>query len=292
MAAKDTVVDVAVVVVPLLVEVVVLLLDVAVPSVSIIELELNAESADFAYARQRTDRFLDALGDLVSLRQVDIRGELQVQRHADVIAVLKDRDVVRLAHKRLPKRDREHPVAQVESQSPGLDMNDDVAARQRLLDRTLDRVRRGMALDHGATRRHRHHDICEVAPRGFPQPEAVKLDLRGESDDRFAGDLLCRRRGGVHQYLGVLEHEPRRRREDERGDDQGRDRVAVLKPRSDSYQPREDRDRTGEVATEVKRVRTERRRAVLARGPQRDKDSADVDEDRDQDDAEHVPPSG
>ncbi len=63
-----------------------------------------------------------------------------MQRDADRLRLLEDRDVVRLHHQRLGQRDREHPVAQVEPAAARLDVHDDVAAGQRALDRRLDQV--------------------------------------------------------------------------------------------------------------------------------------------------------
>ena len=92
------------------------------------------------HPRPRADRALDALGDLVRGAEVEVGGELQVQRDAGRPVLLEDRDVVGLLDQRLGQRDREHPVAQVEPAPARLDVHDDIAAGQRVLDGGLDQV--------------------------------------------------------------------------------------------------------------------------------------------------------
>ena len=94
------------------------------------------------HPRAGEDRLLDALCDLVGAEDVEVGRELEVQRDARGAVLLEDRDVVRLAHQRLGERDREHPVAEVQAPRPGLDVDDDVGAREGLLRRPARRGRR------------------------------------------------------------------------------------------------------------------------------------------------------
>jgi hypothetical protein len=55
---------------------------------------------------------------------------------------------------------------------------------RRLVHRLLDRVRGRVALADRSARRHADHHVREVAPRGLPQPEPAKVDVRRERRDR------------------------------------------------------------------------------------------------------------
>ncbi len=239
--------------------------------------------------RQCSDRGFDALGDVVGLLQGAVGGELEVQRDADLIAVLEDRDVVRLADGRLAERDRQDAVAEREPAATGLDVDDDVAVGQRVLDGLLDLVGGGVAFDDRSAGWDRHDHVGEIASGRFAQPQPLQLDLRAESDDRFPRDRLSARGGGVHQHLGVLQDQPARRREDDHRHDQRGDRVAVGKAGTDEDQTDEHSDRAGHVTGEMKRVRPQRRRVIPPRAPAQEHRPADVDHDRDADDREHVP---
>ena len=100
------------------------------------------------------DRLLDALGltPWASSSDEALR-ELEVQRHARAPVVLEDRDVVGLLDQRLGERGDQDVVAQLQAPAARLDVDDDVACRQRRLDRVLDLVGGRVALDDGAARR-------------------------------------------------------------------------------------------------------------------------------------------
>src|ERR1019366_2202069 len=77
-----------------------------------------------AAVRPPADRELHPLGPLVGLGQRTVGGELQVKRNAYPVAVLEDRDVVRLADQRLAQRDRQDPVSEVQAAIAGVAVPD------------------------------------------------------------------------------------------------------------------------------------------------------------------------
>ena len=141
----------------------------------------------------------------------------------------------------------------------GLDVHDDVAARQRPLDRLLDRVG-------DRVRPRRPGEVGETPittsancrPGRLPHPQPAELDARAERCDRHAGGLLGIGGSAVHQDVDVPAHQPCRRDQDEHGDEERGERVAVRMTCPHEQQPDEDRDRPGQVAREVERVRGER----------------------------------
>jgi len=169
-----------------------------------------------------------------------------------------------------------------------LDVDDDVAARKRALDRRLDRVRGGMALSDAGARRHADHDVGEVAAAGLPHAQPPQRDLR-QRRDRGARGLLGRHGSAVHQHVDVAAREPRRRDQHEDGDEERGHGVAVRVARSCEHEPREDGRRAREVAREMERVRGERGASVRARRAEGDERTAGVERDDDADDDERVP---
>ena len=119
--------------------------------------------------------------------QVEVGRELQVQRDAGALAVLEDGDVVGLLDERLRQGDREHAVAQVQAAAAWLDVHDDVAPGQRLLDGLLDAIGGAMALDHRLSGRDRDDDVGEVAAGRLAQAQAAQLDVGAEFGDRPLG---------------------------------------------------------------------------------------------------------
>ena len=90
-----------------------------------------------AHAGAGADRLLDPPGDRERRLQVEVGGELQMQGDAGRPAVLEDRDVVYFLDQRLDQRDCEYPVAEVQAAAARLDVDDNIAAWQRALDRRL-----------------------------------------------------------------------------------------------------------------------------------------------------------
>ena len=206
---------------------------------------------------------------LGGLRQRHLGGELQVHRHIQGAVALKDRDVVRFHDRRLFQRDREHPLAQSQPAPPWLDVDDDVAARQRGLEGRLDHVRGLVALDDGLGRRHGHDDVGEVAAGRLAQPQPAQLDVLADALDRAGGcppRLVGR---AVHEHVRVLCDQPRRRSEDDGGDDQGGDRVALVEAGVHGEQPDQHGQRSRHVAREVNGVGAQRGARVAACAPQR-----------------------
>ena len=212
------------------------------------------------------NRALDALGDLVRLAQIQLGGELQVQRDAAPLVLLEDRDVVRLLHERLRQRDREHPVAQVEAAPRAARRARPrrcPAARARPRPRS-GRRRGGPRRPPGPAARSPRRRRSSVPPTragaggssSMSSPSAV---------DRALGRRARLRRRAVHQHVRVLRDQPHRGAQDDRRDHQRRHRVAVVRSPRDGEQPDEHRERARHVAGEVQRVRAQRRAVVAPR---------------------------
>ena len=240
-------------------------------------------------AGPRADRLLDALGDLVRRAEVEVGGELQVQRHAQRVPLLEDRDVVDFLDERLRQGDREHALAQLEAARPGLDVNDHVAAGQRRLHGLLDEVGGAVRLDHRLARRYAHDHVGEVAARGLAQAQAAELDFVAEVGDRPLGRRARLQRRAVHQHVGVLQQQAPGGGEDQRRDRQRRDRVGLAETSLDRDEADQHDDRARHVGREVERVGAQRGAPEAPRRPQRDGDPARVDEQRHGDHRELVP---
>ena len=115
-----------------------------------------------------------------------------------------------------------------------------------------------MALADGRGRRDADHDVGELPPGRLPHPQPAQLDARAERGDRRAGGLLGVGGSAVHQHVDVPAHQPCRRDQHEHGDEERGERVAVRMTCPHDEQPDEDRDRPGQVAREVERVRGQR----------------------------------
>ena len=101
------------------------------------------------------DRALDLLGDRVRLVEREVARQLQVERDVEAVRELDHGEVVDLAHPRDRHRRLAHPLAQRRLGAGGLDVDDDVAARERALHSRLDAVGDGMALADGGARARR-----------------------------------------------------------------------------------------------------------------------------------------
>ena len=143
-----------------------------------------------------------------------------------------------------------------------LDVHHDVRLGQRRLHRAFDGVGSCVPLADSGIDGDADHDVGEVAAGGLPHAQAPELDRRADVLDREACRLL--RIGGhaVHQDVDVATHQPDGREEHEQRDEERRDRVGLHLARANEEKADEHRDRAGEVAREVKRVRRQRRASV------------------------------
>ena len=129
-------------------------------------------------ARDRdADRSLDLLGDVVRLLERQVAGQLQVQRDLGAAVDREHVDVVHLAHARDAERGGLRAVADAR-RLLRLDVDDDVAPRQRALHRLLDAVRGSVPLPDRGARRDADHDVRELAAAGLAHPQALELDDR------------------------------------------------------------------------------------------------------------------
>ena len=160
------------------------------------------------------DRPLDALGDLVRAAQVELGGELQVQRHA---GRARRRSKIVMSCASLTSGSA-RAIASTRSRrsSPrlrGSTCTTTSLPGQRALDGRLDQVGRAVALDHGLARRDGHDDVGEVAPGGLAQAQPARARRRRRARRSRARRRLARLRGrAVHQHVGVLGDQPRARR--------------------------------------------------------------------------------
>ena len=170
----------------------------------------------------------------------------------------------------------------------GLDVDDDVAAGERLLQRVLDRIGRRVALADPGRGRDADHDIRELPAAGLPHPQPPQLDDRPELGDRRARRCLGARRRAVHQHVDVHADQPGSAREHEHGDEERGGRVAVGIPGPNEQEADEDGDRAGEVARKMHGIGGQRRASRPARHPPREHGPGGVDRDHDEDRDEDV----
>jgi hypothetical protein len=102
-----------------------------------------------------------------------------VQRDADLVTVLEDGDVVRLAHRRLAERNRQDAVTQGQPAATGLDVDDDIAVRQRVLNGSFDFIGRGVAFDDRSAGCHGHDDVREEGYQILGTPRVSKGRVAG-----------------------------------------------------------------------------------------------------------------
>src|SRR5205823_11315587 len=95
-------------------------------------------------------------------------------------------DVVHLADARDTDRGLLRTLAHLRVAPLRLDVDDDVALRQRALDGVLDRVGRGVALGDGRAGRDADHDIGEVAARRLAHAQAAQAAPGHPPGDRLA----------------------------------------------------------------------------------------------------------
>ena len=146
------------------------------------------------------------------LLEREVARELEVERDLVRIAEVDDADVVHLAHARDAERRHRRALAERLLARLGLDVDDDVALRQRPLDGGLDRVGGRVALADGGSGGHADDDVHEVLPAGLAHPQPLQVHRRLDPGDRRARGLGRVRRRPVHQHVDVPPHQARRRR--------------------------------------------------------------------------------
>ena len=181
--------------------------------------------------------------------------ELQVQRDLGAVLGSQHRKIVDLAHLRHVLRRGQGPLAQRGLVFLRLDVDDDVALRQRLVDRRLDRVRRGVALADCGSRRDADDDVRELPAPGLPHPQTPQLHKRLEPPDRSRSDGVSLGRNAVHQNVDVPAHQPRGSGQDEQRNEERGGGVSLLPPGADAEQAAEHCNRAGKVAREVNGIR-------------------------------------
>ena len=130
-----------------------------------------------------------------------------------------------LAHARDSLGGGERPLAQRRLVLLGLHVDDDVASRQRAVERVLDRVGGGMALPHGRARRDADDDVGECCPAAW-RMRSRRSSTRGSSAAIAASAASwALGRDAVHQDVDVQPHQPPRRDQHEHGDEERRGRV-------------------------------------------------------------------
>src|SRR5450759_28314 len=139
-----------------------------------------------------------------------------MQGNADPPPLVEDRDVVRFLYQRLGQRDSQNAVAEIQPAATWLNMNDDIAAGQRVLNGGLNEAGGLVTLDDRLSRRHGDDNISEVAPGRLTQAQPPELDIWFQGDDSSFGWFGGLRGGAVHQHVGVLRNQPPRGDEDNR----------------------------------------------------------------------------
>ena len=118
------------------------------------------------------DRALHPLRDRVRLLERQVAGQLEVERDLGPSVHLDEREVVDLAHARHGERCGVRALAHV-LVVERLDVDDDVAARQRALDRGLDGVGGGVTLPDCGAGRDADDDVGELPSRRLPHPQSA-----------------------------------------------------------------------------------------------------------------------
>ena len=225
-------------------------------------LEVRLHRVDLG--RRGADRLLDLLGHLVRGLERHLARQLEVQRQLEAAGDVDERKVVDLAHARHRQRRRVRALADARVLER-LDVDDDVTAGQRALDRALDRVGDGVPLADGRDRGDADHHVGELASARLAHPQPSQLHCGGDLHDRRERRGLGGVRGAVHEHVDVVLDQAPRCGEHHRGDEERSDRVAVRIPGACEEQADEHGERPGQVAAEVKRVRGERGTVVSPR---------------------------
>ena len=191
------------------------------------------------HAVLRTQRGLNTLGHLVSIRERDVGVHLEMHRHADTPVMAVDGDVVHVANERLGERGGQGAVAQAEAFAARLEVHSDLAIGKRPAHRRFDRFADLLPLDGRLSGWDPDDRVGEVVAARLSNAQPPELDSVTQIGDR----LVCARVRfgwrGVHQHARVLEDQASRRGEDQHGDDQRGDRVALMKAGADGDQAHE-----------------------------------------------------
>jgi class 3 adenylate cyclase/tetratricopeptide (TPR) repeat protein len=235
------------------------------------------------------NRALDLLGDVVRAFQLEVAWKLQVERDLHAPVHVQDAEVVDLPNLRDPERGRQHPLADLRPCPPRLDVHHDVDRGKPFAKCVLDTIRGGVALTHGGARSDADDDVRKVPASRLTYAEPPQLHGWVERVDRRAGCVFRVDRSPVHEHVHVAAEKAHRSRDDEGGDEQRSERVALGEAERDGRQPGEHRERAGEVAPEVERVREERVAAIATRCAQRHRRPRGVDDDDERDRRERPP---
>ncbi len=194
-----------------------------------------------------------------------------------------------LPHTRHAERSSERALADLAVVGAWLDVNHDVGVRQSSPEGVLDSVSSGMPLPDSRTGSDADDDVREVCASRLAYAEPPELDGRVELGDCQPGGPLRVLRRLVHEDTDVPLNEARGRDDDEHGDEERRDGIALGESERRGREPREDRERAREVAAEVERVREQRIAAIAPGGPGRDRRPRGVDHDDECDRGERPP---
>ncbi len=235
------------------------------------------------------DRLLHLLGDVVRAVERKVAGQLEMEGDLDAFPDLEQDEVVHLSHLRDGHCGRENPLTNVAVRSARLDVNDDVDARQRVAERGFDTIGRGVPLPDRRSRRDTDDDVSEELAPGAPEPETSQLDRRLEGRHRLSRDASGILGRAVHEHVDVPPTEPDGCQNDERGDEERGERVPRGEAERSGNEAGEHRERPGEVAPEVERVRAQRLAVVRPRGPRRNHRPRRVDREDERDRRERPP---
>ncbi len=145
-----------------------------------------------------------------------------------------------------------------------LDVDDDVAAGQHVVQRLLHPVGSRVALADGRARRHRDHDVRELAAARLPHPQTSQRHGGLDPCNRNPRRVLRIGRRTIHQHVDVSLHQSCCGEEHERGDEQRGCRVCARVSRTHEQQPEQHRAGAREVAAEMQCVRGESLTQVTA----------------------------
>ena len=211
------------------------------------------------------NRALEALDDVVRLREREIGRELDVERQLVAVAELEHAHVVHLAHLGDARRRRGRPLPHAALEVGGLDVDDDVGRAERVPDEVLDRVGGGVGLPDPGVGRDRDDEVHEVPAGGMADPHAAQLDRLAQLAQRGADALVGVRGRDVHEHLHRLPQQAQGEGDHEAGDEDARHGVGRRLARRDEGHADQDGGGARQVRREVQGVGRERGRAVAAR---------------------------